>query len=252
MHYFKFNIGDYHKKAGRLTMLEHGAYTLLLHACYDREKFPTKEEAIDWCWARTQDEVAAVEFVLSKFFQLKDGVYVQDRIQEEIDSFHAKSEKNKHIALEREAARRTKRARSVNDSSPQQHEAPPNQEPLTTNQEPKEEQAPAKAAARSPSALGAVDLVADGLTETTAIEWLAHRKRVKAPMTPRAWEGIKSQAALAGMPVEDAVLMSLRNGWRGFEASWVRGRSAPARPSAHSGFDNVDYRKGINDDGSFA
>jgi len=29
MHYFKRNIGDYHKKAGRLSMLEHGAYTLL-------------------------------------------------------------------------------------------------------------------------------------------------------------------------------------------------------------------------------
>lgn len=134
MHYFKFNIGDYHKKAGRLTMLEHGAYTLLLHACYDREKFPTKAEAIDWCWARSVDEIAAVEFVLSKFFKLEGDVYVQDRIQEEIDAFHAKSEKNKHIALEREAARRTKRARSVDESSPEQHESPPNHKPQTKNQ----------------------------------------------------------------------------------------------------------------------
>jgi len=51
MHYFKRNIGDYHKKAGRLSMLEHGAYTLLMDACYDRERFPTMDEAIDWCWA---------------------------------------------------------------------------------------------------------------------------------------------------------------------------------------------------------
>ena len=46
MHYFKFNIGDYHKKAGRLSMLQHGAYTLLIHACYDREKFLQKKRLL--------------------------------------------------------------------------------------------------------------------------------------------------------------------------------------------------------------
>lgn len=74
-------------------MLEHGAYTLLIHACYDRERFPTLEDAIDWCWARTKEEKDAVEFVLSKFFDLVDGVYIQNRIQEEIDKYH-ESKKN--------------------------------------------------------------------------------------------------------------------------------------------------------------
>ena len=60
MHYYKRNLGDYAKKAGRLSMIEHGAYTLLLDACYDRERFPTLEEAIEWTWARTPEEVAAV------------------------------------------------------------------------------------------------------------------------------------------------------------------------------------------------
>jgi len=41
MNYFKFHIGDYAKKCGRLSMLEHGAYTQLIQACYDRERFPT-------------------------------------------------------------------------------------------------------------------------------------------------------------------------------------------------------------------
>ena len=41
MHYYKRNLGDYAKKAGRLSMLEHGSYTLLIDACYDRERFPT-------------------------------------------------------------------------------------------------------------------------------------------------------------------------------------------------------------------
>jgi uncharacterized protein YdaU (DUF1376 family) len=135
MHYYKRNIGDYAKKAGRLSLLEHGVYTLLIDACYDRERFPTLEEAIDWTWARSDDEVAAVKFVLARFFDLQDGVYVQNRIAEEIAHYHDNAEKNKRIALEREQ-KRTNRTRTVNEASPDVHEAPPNQEPRTTNQEP--------------------------------------------------------------------------------------------------------------------
>lgn len=45
LHYYKRNIGDYEKKAGRPSMLEHGACTLLIDACYDREQFPKFEVA---------------------------------------------------------------------------------------------------------------------------------------------------------------------------------------------------------------
>ena len=139
LHYFKRNIGDYHKKAGRLSMLQHGAYTLLIDACYDREYFPTIDEAIEWSWASNDEEIAAVKFVLSKFFFLKDGVYTQNRITEEIEQYHSNSEVNKRIAIEREEKRRLKRlelARTVEEPCTLEHEPPPNQEPLTKNQEP--------------------------------------------------------------------------------------------------------------------
>jgi uncharacterized protein YdaU (DUF1376 family) len=135
MHYFKRNIGDYHKKAGRLSMLEHGAYTLLMDACYDREQFPTIEQAYDWCWARTDEEKAAVRFVLEKFFCLEDGRYTQNRIQEEIDRFHKNASINSKIAQEREEKRRTNRANTVHEESTNRH-LTINQEPLTNNQEP--------------------------------------------------------------------------------------------------------------------
>lgn len=135
MHYYKRNIGDYAKKAGRLSLLEHGAYTLLIDACYDRERFPTMSEAIEWAWARTPEEISAVEFVLSRFFTLVDGLYVQDRIREEIEAYQQNAEKNRQIATEREAKRKNN-ARTVHGSSPRVHEPPPNQEPITNNQEP--------------------------------------------------------------------------------------------------------------------
>ena len=133
MHYYKRNLGDYAKKAGRLTMLQHGAYTLLIDSCYDREVFPTLEQALEWTWASTEAEVEAVKFVLSRFFELdKEGCYVQDRILQELLHYHKNADTNKRIADEREAKRRdnsTKRVPSVN-------EATPNHKPLTINQEP--------------------------------------------------------------------------------------------------------------------
>jgi len=149
MHYYKKNIGDYHKKAGRLTMLQHGAYTLLMDACYDREKFPTLEDALDWLWASSKEEVEAVKFVLSKFFDWDDdnAAFVQQRIKEEIEKYHENAATNKRIAIERETKRRekrTKRDTTVNGDSTNLH-LTKNQEPLTTNQEPvKESRAKAK------------------------------------------------------------------------------------------------------------
>lgn len=135
MHYFKRNIGEYHKKAGKLNMLQHGAYTLLMDACYDREKFPTLDEAIDWCWASSAEEIAAVEFVLRKFFTLINGVYVQNRISEEIQQYHDKALINKEIAINREQAKRDKKARTVVEAYTNEHESAPKQEPLNINQE---------------------------------------------------------------------------------------------------------------------
>lgn len=142
MHYYKRNIGDYAKKAGRLSMLQHGSYTLLIDACYDREAFPTIEEAIEWTWASSDLEVEAVKFVLSRFFTIdKDGRFIQDRILEELLDYHGKADKNKQIAIERETKRkeiRTNRAQDVNEAPPNHKPLTTNQEPLTIKQEPKE------------------------------------------------------------------------------------------------------------------
>jgi uncharacterized protein YdaU (DUF1376 family) len=132
MHYYKRNLGDYAKKAGRLSMLQHGAYTLLIDACYDREQFPTMSEAVDWTWASSTAEIEAVEFVLRKFFVLEDDRYTQSRIQDELDAYREKAETNTRIAKEREA----KRKESPTKREPVVDETPPNHKPLTTNQEP--------------------------------------------------------------------------------------------------------------------
>jgi uncharacterized protein YdaU (DUF1376 family) len=190
MHYYKRNLGDYAKKAGRLSMLQHGAYNLLMDACYDREQFPTLEEAIDWTWASSQEEVEAVEFVLKKFFVLEGEVYIQTRIRDELSEYQAKSEANKQIALERERKRKeatereekdTERARSVDDSSTDEHESPPNQEPRTTNQEPltknQEEPVPDGTVSAAVPYSAIVDLYHETLSELAQVKLITSKRK---------------------------------------------------------------------------
>jgi uncharacterized protein YdaU (DUF1376 family) len=203
VHYYKKNIGDYAKKAGRLTMLQHGAYTLLLDSCYDRERFPTLQEAIEWAWASTEAEVEAVKFVLSRFFTLdKDGCHVQDRILQELLEYHAKSDTNKRIAIERETKRkekRTNREQYVN-------EPPPNHKPITNNHKPKN--------------TNTVD-PPDGVTEMVWQDWLKLRKAKKAAVTQTALDGIQREADKAGVSLQVALETCCERNWTGFKADWL-------------------------------
>jgi hypothetical protein len=61
-----------------------------------------------------------------------EGIFIQYRIQDELERYHKNASTNQRIALEIEAKRKEKRTNRV----PSVNEAPPNQEPLTTNQEP--------------------------------------------------------------------------------------------------------------------
>ena len=200
MHYYKRNLGDYAKKAGRLTMLQHGAYTLLIDSCYDREVFPTLEQAIEWTWASTEAEIEAVKFVLGRFFVLdKEGCYVQDRILEELLNYHKNADTNKRIADEREAKRREKRTNRVQSVN----KAPPNQEPITTNHKPIKIQAPV------------------GVSNEIWDSFVAQRKASRAVITETVIKSIQREATKAGWTLEQALAECAARGWRGFKADWV-------------------------------
>jgi uncharacterized protein YdaU (DUF1376 family) len=205
MHYYKRNLGDYAKKTGRLTMLQHGAYTLLIDACYDREVFPTLEQAIDWTWASTDAEIEAVKFVLSRFFKLSsDGQYVQDRILEELLQYHKNADTNKRIAIDRETKRKEKSTNRVQIVD----EPPPNQEPLTTNHKPKRESATAVACPLD-------------VSEQVWNDWVSLRKSKKAPITKTVLEGARKEAFKLDWPLEKFLAEWCTRGSQGLKAEWV-------------------------------
>jgi uncharacterized protein YdaU (DUF1376 family) len=205
MHYYKRNLGDYAKKAGRLTMLQHGSYTLLIDSCYDREVFPTLEQALEWTWASTEAEVEAVKFVLSRFFTLdKDGCYVQDRILQELLEYHAKADTNKRIAIERETKRReksTNREQSVN-------EPPPNHKPITNNHKPIKERATSVACPPD-------------VNEQVWQDWLQLRKSKKASVTETVVKGARAEAAKLGWELEKFLVEWCTRGSQGLKAEWI-------------------------------
>ncbi|MGI4776929.1 MAG: helix-turn-helix domain-containing protein [Janthinobacterium lividum] len=87
-------------------------------------------------------------------------------------------------------------------------------------------------------------------------DYLKVRKAKKAgPLTPTAVTGLRREAAKAGISCEQAVQACCEFGWQGFNAGWYSQRTVgtpAARPAGkHTGFQKLDYREGVNPDGSF-
>lgn len=84
MNYYERHLGDYAKDTAHLSMLEHGAYTLLIDRYYATEAGIPSDQAYRVARARTKDERSAVDAVLAEFFNLRDGVWIKNRCEEEI------------------------------------------------------------------------------------------------------------------------------------------------------------------------
>lgn len=90
MNYYERHLGDYSKDTAHLTMIEHGAYGLLLDRYYGTEQGIPADQAHRIARARTKEEKAAVDIILAEFFQLIDGLWINKRAKEEIAKSQSK------------------------------------------------------------------------------------------------------------------------------------------------------------------
>lgn len=139
MNYYKFNIGDYSAATRHLTMLEHGAYRLLMDVYYTTEQpIPLDMKvAARKAGARTKDEVQAVETVLREFFTETQGGWVHVRCEAEIAFYQQKAETNRVVG--KRGGRPKKETQTVSDGNPEKTQTVSGinpQKTLTTNQEP--------------------------------------------------------------------------------------------------------------------
>lgn len=66
-----------------------------------------------------------------------------------------------------------------------------------------------------------LELLADfGITGQLADDFMIHRKACKAPITETALKGFQREADKAGIPLAEAITISIERNWRGFKSEW--------------------------------
>jgi len=134
MNYYSHHIGDYRRDTAHLSLLEHGVYRQLLDMYYLSEaKIPEETEVVfrRLC-ARTDEEKKAVETVLSEFFFFDQG-WIQKRCDEVIAEYHGKAETARTNG---KRGGRPPKTKEVISGNPEQTDVKANHKPLTINQEP--------------------------------------------------------------------------------------------------------------------
>ncbi len=237
MNYYPFHIGDYARATRHLSWDENMAYRQLLDVYYTTEQ-PLPNDLRKVCrlaMATTEDQRQAVAVVLEEFFKLTDAGWVNVRADREIDAMRDKQQKQRDKAFKRwqkpqqDAGNATAEDRDATaDATARKTTAdalPPTPTPTPT---PKEEihppatlVPPAVAGNESPKPLTGQDLIAEGVEPKVAADWLLIRRAKKAPLTQTAWDGVKREAAAAGLTPGQAVKTAVESGWQVFKADWM-------------------------------
>jgi len=131
--YYKHHLGDYATRTAHLSVLEHGAYRLLMDAYYTAEKPLTLDMARLCLMVRATGaaERKAVESVLGEFFNKTETGWQHNRIDSEIQEYAQTVEKNKANGNRGGRPKKTQSVISGIPSGEPKHNL--NHKPLTTN-----------------------------------------------------------------------------------------------------------------------
>lgn len=138
MHYYQFNIADYRKDTGHLSLVEHAIYRQLLDFYYlDERPIPIDPQ---WIVRRFGIHAESVETVLREFFDAQDDGWHHARCDAELKKYSNFSEQGKKGAEKRWGIKSVTN-QQVTDSPPIAPLTPPQCPPngvsmLTNNQEP--------------------------------------------------------------------------------------------------------------------
>lgn len=104
-----------------------------------------------------------------------------------------------------------------------------------------------KSPERLPAELGVKELVALGVNHQHATDWLKARKAKRAPLTITALEDVQREAGIAGLSLAEAIRISAKKSWVGFEAKWLKsgdGRPLASRAPPPELLDQREYGQG--------
>jgi uncharacterized protein YdaU (DUF1376 family) len=211
MHYYKFNISDWHLATSHLSLEEEAVYFKLVNFYYDTEKPIPLETKSVIRRLRLGNYTAMVDSVLDEFFTKQDDGWHHQRCDDEIQKYHHKAEVNQKVG------KLGGRPKKINDLEPNpkltqsvskinpQKTLTTNQEPLTTNHKPLNTiQAP------------------EGVSVEVWNDFVLQRKKSRAVVSDNVIKSIAKEAQKAGWSLEQALAECAARGWRGFKAEWVK------------------------------
>ncbi|MCV4290870.1 YdaU family protein [Pseudomonas capsici] len=259
MHYYKFNIKDWSRDTAHLSIEEEGIYRRLLDHYYETERPIPQETKPVIRRLRLTGHEEAFGVVLGEFFTLESDGYHHRRCDEEISKYHAKATANRENGSR--GGRPRKPAENPNGSQ-QEPKNNLNQEPLTINQEPEDQEQCAANASPDQSE-----------PDST--------KSKRGTRIDKDWSLSPELAAWAKTErpeLDDRMIRSMADGFRDFWMAktgkgatkldwaatwrnWVRNqrvtvpgqRAGPLRPSPHLNLDHLDHEEGLErqSDGSY-
>jgi uncharacterized protein YdaU (DUF1376 family) len=270
MNFYKRFVGDFQRDTGHLSLAEVGAYDRLLDHYYATERaLPGDVEACcRIARAMTKDERKAVDSVLRQFFTLEDDEHRQARADRELSELKPK------IAASRtnggKGGRPRKNLEGIQSETKKKPTGFLDENPAETHIESQTE--PKRNLSQSQKEIPSVPIgtgTADAEPTGPPASMTAGEKRKTA-----AWRGAKSLLNEHGMPMAQtgAFIGKLASDYgqdvtlevmeaavveRPAEPSaWMKAacqsRAGKRKPTAHSGFQKLDYREGISADGSFS
>lgn len=257
LYYYQHNIGDYRKDTSHLSLLEHGIYRQLLDTYYVSEEPLSSDHAklMRSHSIRSADEQLALENVLKDFFVLTDAGYIQDRCDKEIAAYHGKSEKARVSAK----ARWSKGSSERNANALQtQSEGNAKHKPLTTNRKPSTNK---KTSADKPldseypaefERVWAIYPSRPGANKKDACK--AWNARLKAGATyEELFDGASRYASYVKATSTEPKYIKQAVTFFGPSEHYKTDWPIPqGKQSRHNGFDQIDYKEGVTEDGRIA
>lgn len=201
-----------------LSTEQHGAYLLLLMAMWKKDGYlPNDDARLASITRLTPQRWKANRSVLLEFFSIDGDRITQKRLTEELANSKRVTEARAEAGAKGAAKRWQTHSKGIANSS--QMDASRSTPLSSSSKKPKR--------ASAPPAVPVDELVAVGFDARTAEEFIAHKDRLKAPLTSRAWRDHIAEAAKAGWTPMQAAEKVMARGWKGFDASYVADEAKP-------------------------
>ena len=217
MHFYTHNIGEFAALTRMMTLDEIGL-TMVLIDEYVRTEKPITSETVamyaDSLATRERSDSESLASRYEKLFAETDEGWVCPVIEEQLKKYAARAEVNRANARKPRKKQEVLGPRAT-EQEPQriasESLATNNQEPRTNKEEKKEKE-------KRPARFVPEEIASGSIDRQLYDDVL--RTRGKAPMTATAWNGIKREAAKAGMALDAVLRLMVERGWRGFRADW--------------------------------